>query len=818
MGKSLVIVESPAKARTINKFLGRNFTVKASMGHVRDLPKKNLGVDEKHDFKPTYEILPGRKKVIDELKKVASKADRVFLAPDPDREGEAICWHLSELLRRTNRRLHRVMFNEITRRAVLQGIQNPSRIDTHKVDAQQARRILDRLVGYKISPLLWDKVRRGLSAGRVQSVALRIVVEREREIQAFEPEEYWTLGALLQGRVPPPFESRLVKVDGGKADLKNREQTEAVVRSLREARFVVRSVEGKEKRKNPVPPFITSKLQQDASRKLGFSVRKTMTLAQRLYEGMDLGAMGSVGLITYMRTDSTRVAPEALQEVREHIARTHGPDYLPERPRAFKSGRMAQGAHEAIRPTSMELTPDRVKSFLQRDELLLYGLIWNRFVASQMKPAVFDVTTVDIDAARCLFRATGSVMRFPGYLAVYQEIAERKTSASAPQEEDEASRALPPLSAGDVLSLKKLDPRQHFTQPPPRFTEASLVKELEENGIGRPSTYATILSTLQNREYVQKGEGKFFPTELGMTVTDLLVKHFGDIVDVGYTASMEEELDRIEEGRLDYVKALKDFNRQFARDLRAASLNMENIKTKEEPTDRRCEKCGRPMVIKWGRYGRFIACSGYPECKNTQELSVAADGERAGGASDRAAEAPAIPEDHGRCEKCGSVMVLRKGRFGPFIACSAYPKCRNTKKIAVDREGRITVTRKPDRPLDERCPRCGKPLVVRDGRFGEFTACSAYPECRFIKLKEVGLDCPRPGCRGRVVERRSRRGRVFFGCSDYPGCEFVSWYRPIAQSCPSCGRPYVLEKVTKRHGITHFCDSEGCGFKKAVNS
>ncbi len=815
MAKSLVIVESPAKAKTIHKFLGRNYAVKASMGHVRDLPKKSLGVDEKRDFKATYEILPGRKKIIEELKKAAASAERVFLAPDPDREGEAICWHLSELLKKTNKNLHRVMFNEITKRAVLHGIQNPSKLDGHKIDAQQARRILDRLVGYKISPLLWDKVRRGLSAGRVQSVALRIVVEREREIQAFKPEEYWSLTALLEGKEPPPFETRLIKVEGKKANLKNKEQTDAILEGLRGAAYVVRSVLAKEKKKNPVPAFITSKLQQEASRKLGFSVKKTMTLAQRLYEGKDVGDMGTVGLITYMRTDSTRIAPEALQEVRAHITKAHGPEFLPDQPRFYKSAKMTQGAHEAIRPTSMDLTPERVKRYLQKDEFTLYNLIWNRFVASQMKPALFDVTTADVEAGRCLFRATGSTLKFPGYLAVYQDVADKKKEEAAQPEEDESGRVLPPLSKGDRLTLKKLDPKQHFTQPPPRFTEASLVKEMEENGIGRPSTYATILATLQNREYVEKTEGKFLPTELGMTVTDLLVGHFGDIVDVTYTARMEEELDQIEEGELDYIKALKEFHKQFMKDLRAAEKEMENIKTKAEPTDRTCDKCGKPMVIKWGRYGRFIACSGYPDCKNTQEMAGNSLANNGGGGE---TEPPAIPEDHGTCEKCGSAMVLRKGRFGPFIACSAYPDCRNTKKIALDKEGRITVTKKPDRILDKPCPRCGHPLAVKDGRFGEFTACSTYPDCRYIKLKEVGLDCPRDGCGGRIVERRSRRGRLFFGCNNYPSCDFVSWYRPVAESCPSCGKDYVLEKVTKRDGVTHFCDADGCGFKKAVNS
>jgi len=802
LGKSLVIVESPAKAKTINKFLGRGFTVKASMGHVRDLPKRTLGVDEKKNFKPTYEVLPGRKKVLDDLKKAATGADAIYLAPDPDREGEAICWHLSEELKKVNKKLHRVMFNEITKRAVLHGIENPEKIDLHKVDAQQARRILDRLVGYKISPLLWEKVRRGLSAGRVQSVALRIIVEREREIQAFKPEEYWSLTATLEGAEPPPFEAKLSRIGEEKAELKDGETTNRIADAVRGARWIVTEVEAKEKRRNPSPPFSTSKLQQEAARKLGFTVKKTMMLAQRLYEGVDLGEEGPVGLITYMRSDSTRVAPEALSEVRDHILKTHGQDYLPEEPRYYKAGRMSQGAHEAIRPTSLVNTPASVGPFLSRDEIRLYSLIWNRFVASQMNPAVFDVTGVDIQAAGNTFRANGQVLRFPGYFAVYQETPEAKNGDS------DESRSLPPLEQGQELKLAQLDPKQHFTQPPPRFTEASLVKELEEDGIGRPSTYATILSTLQNREYALKEEGKFVPTELGMLVTDLLVEHFGDLIDVTYTARMEEELDEIEEGKLKWTEALSEFNSKFVKDLKRASRQMRNVKREETPTDEVCGKCGKPMVIKWGRYGRFLACSGYPECKNTQELAT--------NGSEKGTESVEVPEIKETCEKCGGPMVLRKGRFGPFLACSNYPTCRNTKKIQVDKEGNIT--KKPDRILDEKCPNCGKPLVVKDGRFGEFTACSDYPTCRYIKLKEVGVDCPRPGCGGKIVERKSRRGKTFFGCNRYPDCNFVTWYRPLSEKCPSCGKPYLLEKVTKRDGVTHFCDGEGCHFKKAVNS
>ena len=810
MGKSLVIVESPAKAKTINKFLGRGFSVKACMGHVRDLPKRTLGVDEKKGFKPTYEVLPGRKKILDELKKAAKEADAIYLAPDPDREGEAICWHLSEELKKVNKKLYRVMFNEITRRAVLHGIENPEKIDQNKVDAQQARRVLDRLVGYKISPLLWDKVRRGLSAGRVQSVALRILVEREREIQAFKPEEYWSLTATLEGAQPPPFEAKLFRIGEEKADLKDGSTAERIVEKVRPAKWSVAEVEAKEKKRTPPPPFTTSKMQQEAARKVGFTVKKTMSIAQHLYEGVDLGEEGAVGIITYMRTDSTRVAPEALTEVREHIAKVHGPDFLPDEPRFYKAGRLSQGAHEAIRPTSLENSPEKVGKFLTRDELRLYSLIWNRFVASQMNPAVFDVTTVDIAAAGHIFRATGQVLRFPGYFAVYQEVSESKNGNGDSDDE----RTLPPLEKGQKLKLLNLDPRQHFTQPPPRFTEASLVKELEEDGIGRPSTYASILATLQNREYAVKEEGKFVPSELGILVTDLLVEHFADLVNVTYTARMEEELDEIEDGKLKWQDAIAEFYGKFSKDLKKAGSQMRNVKREETPTEEVCGKCGKPMVIKWGRYGRFLACSGYPECKNTQELT--GNGNANGGEGAAKSGEEAAPEVKVSCDKCGSPMVLRKGRFGQFLACSTYPACKNTKKIHVDKEGNIT--RKADRVLEEKCPTCGKPLVVKDGRFGEFTACSDYPGCRYIKLKEVGVDCPLPGCGGRIVERKSRRGKTFFGCNRYPDCDFVTWYRPLSEKCPSCGKSYLLEKITKRDGVTHFCDAEGCHYKKAVNS
>jgi len=826
VAKALVIVESPAKAGTITKFLGRGYTVKASMGHVRDLPKNKLGVDEK-TFEPTYQVLAGRKKVIDEIKKHASKADAIYLAPDPDREGEAICWHLAQELRGSKKKIYRVMFNEITKRAILHAMENPGEIDQNKFNAQQARRILDRLVGYKISPLLWDKVRRGLSAGRVQSVALRMIVERERERLAFKPEEYWSLAAKLEADEPPPFEAKLQKKKGKKIEVHNKEEMDAILADLENASWVVKEVVAKEKKKHPTPPLITSKLQQEASRRHGYTVKKTMMLAQRLYEGMDLGDRGTIGLITYMRTDSTRVADEALAEVRAYIGERYGADYVPSKPRAYAVRKQAQEAHEAIRPTSMELSPDSVRKYLSKDEYNLYLLIWNRFVTSQMESAVFDTTTADIDAAGYTFRATGAVIKFPGWLTVYHdaEAARKKDREKATEREDgddaaatngssaeggddasEDAGLLPPLVEGQTLRFNGLDPAQHFTQPPPQFTEAMLVKALEENGIGRPSTYASILSTIQNREYVEKDKGRFRPSELGMLVTDLLVESFPDIIDVKYTAEMEEELDEIEEGRLDWVAALKDFNKKFTKDLKQAEKQMRNVKTEEIPTDHACNKCGKPMVVKWGRYGKFLACTGYPECRNTAELRDKGNGEK-GGAGEPEISPASMHEE--TCEKCGKSMVVRRGRFGQFLACTGYPACKNTRRIQINAAGEVTS--KKDRLLDEKCPQCGKQLAEKHGRFGEFTACSNYPECKYIKLKEVGVACPKDG--GAVVERRSKRGKTFFGCNNYPKCDFVVWYRPVARPCPKCGAAFLMEKKTKKEGEMLVCNTEGCGYK-----
>ncbi len=814
MSKSLVIVESPAKAKTINKFLGKDFVVKASMGHIRDLPKTKLGVDEEKDFAPTYVLVPDKKKkaVVADLKKAAHKARKVFLAPDPDREGEAISFHLKEILSKdSSAEFHRVAFNEITRRAVLAAFEHPTAIDEDKVAAQQARRILDRLVGYKISPLLWDKVRRGLSAGRVQSVALRMITEREREILAFKPEEYWSLTAVLEGAEPPPFRAKAIKVGGKKASLPDEKTTQGLVEKVRSASWTVASVQAKEKKRNPAPPFITSQLQQAAARRHGYGVRKTMMLAQRLYEGKEIGERGSIGLITYMRTDSTRVSDEALGAVRERIGQDYGKDYLPDKPRFFRARKGAQESHEAIRPTSLDLPPEAVKKYLAADELKIYTLIWQRFLASQMEPAVFDTTTVDIEAGPCTFRANGSVMKFPGFLAVYgggatSDEGEPDKDASDDPADQVEEGVLPPLKEGQTLTLHQLDPKQHFTQPPPRYSEATLVKALEENGIGRPSTYAAIIGVLSTRDYVDKENKTFKPTELGMLVSDLLVENFGDLINVDYTAQMEEELDQIEEGRKNWVDALTEFNTKFNADLERARKEMTDVKRQEIPTEETCTKCGKPMVIRWGKFGRFLACTGYPDCKNTQELA---------GTGDNGTEAETHEVDE-TCEKCGKEMVVKRGRYGRFLACTGYPACKNTRKITVSDEG--VVTSKPDRMLEEKCPRCEAPLAVKHGRYGEYTGCSRYPDCRYIKLEEVGVGCPRDGCDGQVVVRRSRRGRIFYGCGNYPDCDFVAWNKPVAQPCPECDSNYLTEKTTKRHGTQIVCPNEGCSYKETVEA
>jgi DNA topoisomerase-1 len=824
MARSLVIVESPAKAKTINKYLGRNFSVKASLGHVMDLPKKSLSIDIEKDFKPTYEPIPGKSKVVNELKRAAKEAEAVYLAADPDREGEAICAHLAELLgtnKKERAKIFRVMFNEITQKAIKAAFEKPGQVDTNLVDAQQARRVLDRLVGYKISPLLWDKVRRGLSAGRVQTVALRLIVEREQEIRAFKPVEYWSIHASLEAGVPPPFEAKLYRVEGksiaeffaaqfteaGAAEgsrpdgVPNETESQRIAAECEKSAWRVSAVTQKEKRRNPAPPFTTSKLQQAAYNKLRFTAKRTMMLAQRLYEGIELGEEGSVGLITYMRTDSVRVSNDALAEVRELVQSEYGAAYLPEKPNFYKSKKDAQEAHEAIRPSSAARTPESVRRYMEEDMFKLYQLIWQRFVASQMTPAVFDQTTIDIAAGakgQYTFRASGSVLKFNGFLAAYQIGVEDQEKED---EGDEVGRALPPVREGETLKLiPPVRPEQHFTEPPPRYTEATLVKELEEKGIGRPSTYAAIISTIVEREYVTKDQGRFTPTQLGEKVTTLLVKSFEDIFDVGFTARMEEELDEIEEGKLPWRKAVKDFYGPFEKDLELAKGEMESYKA-GIPTDQKCEKCGQGILLeRISRHGFFLGCSRYPDCDFIRDLAPdLADGSET-------VESEAVAET---CENCGKEMAIKRGRFGPFLACTGYPDCKTTRRLVAGTK----VARKPDELLDEKCPLCGKQLVKKHGRFGEFVGCTGYPKCKFIRSQTLGIACPKCG-KGEIAERRAKKGRmrVFYGCNQYPECDFTTPHRPIAEPCPKCKASFVVEKRLKT-GAVRACLKDGCGWE-----
>jgi DNA topoisomerase I len=744
-GSALVVVESPAKARTIGKYLGAGYTVKASVGHVRDLPKSKIGVDFDNGFEPSYEIIEGKKKVLAEIRKAARESETVYLASDPDREGEAIAWHIAEEIKDENQNLRRILINEITKKGVTAAISTPRAIDMDKTNAQQTRRILDRLVGYEISPILWNKVQRGLSAGRVQSVAVRLVCEREEEIKAFKPEEYWSVDVTCRAGEPPPFEAKVFRWNGEKAEPKTSDEAEAIAAELRAGGAVVASVERKERRKKPQAPFITSRLQQDAARKLRYSAKRTMALAQRLYEGVELGAEGPTGLITYMRTDSTRISDDALAAVRQHINEVYGAEYLPEEPNTYGNKERAQDAHEAIRPTLMEWTPERVAQALaehpEGTELTkLYTLIWQRFVASQMVPAVYDATTVDIDRGAAQLRATGQVLKFAGYTKVY-EVAE--TDDAKAEAAESADRLLPPLEVGDAIVLESVRPEQHFTQPPPRFSEASLVKELEERGIGRPSTYATIMSTIVDRGYVEKDAGRFRPTDLGALVNGLLVESFPEIVSSDFTAKMESDLDKIEEGQRDWRELLGGFYGPFKDELEKARAEMRDVKREEIPTGWTCEKCGKPIVIKWGRNGSFGACQGYPECRTTMEVVKNLDG---------------------------------------------------------------TWEKVPPMTTDEICETCSAPMTVKRGRFGSFLACTRYPECKTTKPISLGVKCPRPGCGGFLAEKRSRRGKPFYGCSNWQKkqCDFVAWDRPVPQPCPICNAKFVVKKEN-RQGVMLRC-------------
>jgi DNA topoisomerase-1 len=817
MSKSLVIVESPAKAKTIEKYLGKGFSVLASVGHIMDLPKKDIGVELEHrTFEPTLVVSPDKLKVVAQLKRAGAAADEIFLAPDPDREGEAIAYHLAIQLgtnAKERKKIRRVTFNEITKKAVQEAFKHARDVDQNLVDAQQTRRVLDRLVGYQISPLLWDKVRRGLSAGRVQTVAVRLIVEREREIAAFQPVEYWTLDVLLhpERHADKSFKARFVGVDGEPARVANGKDKDGkdqfisnalpngkamaeVVSALETAKWSLVSVQSREQQRKPLAPFITSQLQRDASSKLGFNVRRTMGVAQRLYEGVDIGDEGTTGLITYMRTDSPRVAPEAIEGAREWISKQLGAKYLPATPNVYKGKKDAQDAHEAIRPSDVSRTPESIARYLTDEQLKLYRLIWQRFVASQMLPAIFDVTTAKIAAVSSKtektydFRVSGSVLRFDGFLKVYEVAEEQK------DDDDESSNKLPDLDNVKALALEKLLDEQHFTSPPPRFNEASLVKVLEERGVGRPSTYASIISTIQDREYVSKISGRFYPTEIGMVVCDLLVKNFPYIFDIAYTAKLEEELDDIEEGKEKWTALLNGFYDHFEEELKDAGSKMESIKRMEQVTNEKCDLCGSPLVLKWGKFGSFFACSAYNKkdpasCTFTKENT-------AGKPDMNTPEAQEAGEQDEYCENCGRVMVLRRGPFGMFMSCPGYnedPPCKTFRKLSQKQQQKQSTPK----PTGEDCPACGKPLVLRQGAYGEFVSCSGYPKCKYIKQNLIeGMKCPKCGV-GDIAERKARRGNIFWGCTNYPKCDFTSNNKPVPTKCPECGSPYLVEKTLK---------------------
>jgi len=745
MSKNLIIVESPAKVRTIKKFLGKDYAVEASVGHVRDLPTKSLGVDEEHGFAPQYEVIQGKQNVVAKLKSAAKTAGVVYLAPDPDREGEAIAWHVAELIKDKNHNIKRIQFNEITAHAVREALEHPRELDEKLFDSQQARRILDRLVGYKISPLLWSKVKRGISAGRVQSVALRMIAERERERQAFVPEEYWVFKVLLEGSEPPPFTAELNKIAGKKASVGSEEQALELERRVGSADFVVQEVKEKERSRTPPPPFITSTMQQAASQRLGYSAKKTMSTAQRLYEGVDLADRGTIALITYMRTDSVRIANEARDAARDYITATFGKDYYPPKPRVFKTKAGSQDAHEAIRPVDVTLTPAEVKGQLPSDQYHLYKLIWDRFVASQMAAARFWDTIVTVAAADTLWRAKGERLLFPGFLTVM-----------APGK-DQEGMPLPKLHEGQKLAMNKLDKEQKFTQPPPRYSEASLIRELEEKGIGRPSTYASIISTLLDRDYARLEEKHFVPSELGNIVSDLLAEHFPTLMDVDFTASMEQLLDNVAEGGENWVELLKRFTSDFYPTLAKAQEEMASVKAGVE-TGITCEECGKPMVIKFGKAGQFLACSGYPDCKNTKNFVRNEKGEIE--AVEREAEAPEVV---GTCPDCGSDLALKRARTGSrFIACTGFPKCRHAEPFGTN------------------------------------------------------VPCPVEECSGELVEKSSRRGKIFYACNQYPKCDYATWDWPVKGPCPQCGFPILVRKNTKARGEHLACPQKGCSFIRSL--
>ncbi|MFH1075463.1 MAG: type I DNA topoisomerase [Pseudomonadota bacterium] len=770
MGKQLIIVESPTKVKTIKKYLGNAFDVAATVGHIKDLPARELGIDIANNFKPVYETITGKEKVLKNLKKAAESADIIYLAPDPDREGEAIAWHTAELLKKKGRVFQRVLFHELTEKAIKAAIASPLPINLQKFESQQARRILDRLVGYQISPLLWKKIKRGLSAGRVQSVAVRILCEREREIERFISEEYWSITAELAGETPPQFAARLTRIDGKKlvrpGDIKADDQIAipdeqmalGLVEGLKRVDFKVLEVLKKTRKRHPYPPFTTSKLQQDAINRLRFSAKKTMMLAQQLYEGVEIEGE-PVGLITYMRTDSTRSAPEAIEEVRDFINKKYGGDYLPQTPASYKNTKQAQDAHEAVRPTSVSFTPEKVASFLTEDQLAVYRLIWQRFVASQMKPALIDQTTVFIKAGLHEFSATGSIITFDGFMAIY--------AVSSEESNGDKGALLPQLKEGMALECLDLIPKQHFTQPPPRFSEASLVKELEENGIGRPSTYAAILSTIQDKGYAILENRYFKPTDLGFIVTDFLVERFPDIINVDFTAKMEENLDKIEEAEKGWIEILTGFYSPFEENLQRVEAELRKDRNKGMDTNILCPECGKPIKIKAGKNGLFLACSAFPECKFTSNFTR----DEKGNIQPVAGQTANYESTDISCEKCGKPMIKRDGRYGPFLACSGYPQCKNTKPLKGE-----------TRPQPE----------------------------------PTGVACPEKGCTGDLAARKTRKGKTFFGCTRYPDCKYAIWNRPLPEPCPECGAPFLVEKSTKSKGSFLACLIESCKYEKPL--
>lgn len=793
MAKSLVIVESPAKAKTINKYLGNKFQVMASVGHVKDLPKDRLGVDIDNNFEPEYNVMSSKSTVLKDIRKAAKTAENVYLAADPDREGEAIAMHLAEELKNSFKgSIQRLLLFEITKKSVLEQIENAGTLNFHKYEAQKARRVLDRLVGYQISPLLWEKVRFGLSAGRVQSVAVRLICEREAEIQKFKSEEYWSVTAQAETDKGDVIPIRLTQHNGKGIKIGNEEEATTVVEQSKQATFQVSKVTKKQRLRNPVPPFITSTLQQEAARKLSLSSAQTMRLAQQLYEGIN---EETGGLITYMRTDSLRTSDDALAEVRSMITESYGEQFCPKSPRVYKAkqAKKVQDAHEAIRPTTTKLTPSKTKQFLDKDQQRLYELIWNRFVSSQMASAVFDQTQVEITAGDYLWRVSGSVLVFPGFLKLYEE-------GTDDVKKDDEQQQLPALAEGDILKIQTITPAQHFTEPPPRYSQATLIKVLEEKGIGRPSTFATIMETITKRDYVEKIKNRFHPTSIGLLVNDLLVGNFPDILDVTFTAQFEDILDEVEEGAANWTVAISKFYDKFKADLDVAKVEMRDVKKQEIPTDIECDNCGNMLVIKWGKNGEFLACSNYPECKNTAEFVRNAEGK------------PEIakPElSDITCEKCGNPFTIKNGRYGKFLACSNYPECKNTRPME---ETEIT-------PVEGTCEICGSGLVRRKGRFGPFISCVNYPECKYIQKKaqvDTGITCPE--CeKGTLLEKKSRRGKVFFSCSNYPKCKYALWNPPVKEACPQCGFPILEEKQTKK---AHYlkCPQPDCNYSRELEN